>query len=73
MDELDDSLKVQETNENYTDLNESLIILNEFYRRALLYEFDLNQRNEEFLIQFQDVSIFFVIIHKCRGLIEKIE
>jgi hypothetical protein len=36
-------------------VNEDLRILNQFYKQALLYEFDLTNRSKEFLAQFEDV------------------
>ena len=41
--------------ENFKELNEILKIMNEFYKRALSYEFDLNNRDSSFLIQFEKV------------------
>ena len=38
------------------EANESVRILNEFFKGALLYEFDLNNRNREFIIKFEDVN-----------------
>jgi hypothetical protein len=41
--------------ETMNEINEEFKTLNEFYKRAVLYEFDLSRRDEKFLFNFETV------------------
>ncbi len=49
------------TDENLIEIEEQLNALNEFYKRALLYEFDLNLRDENFMKRFEQVQTYFLL------------
>jgi hypothetical protein len=49
-------------NDNPAEIEEQLKALNEFYKRALLYELDLNGRDEYFLRGFERVRLKFLYL-----------
>ena len=60
-------LYIKKDEQTFTDLeaNENLRILNEFYKTALVYEFELTNRDNDYIMNFEDVifhNLYYLVI-----------